>query len=60
MVLNREGLPRSAVEAPGFFSRPEKPTAVNAPGTEISIDLLSRVPQKIDAASDFAIMPQPP
>jgi len=60
MVLNREGLPRSAAEAPGFFFGLKHPTAVNAPGTEISIDLLPRVPGKIDAASDFVIMPQPP
>jgi hypothetical protein len=60
MVLNREGLPRSAAEALGFFFGLKNLTAVNAPGTEISIDLLPRVAREIDTASDFLIMPQPP
>jgi hypothetical protein len=60
MVLNREGLPRLAAEAPGFFFGLKNLTAVNDPGTEISIDLLPRVARKIDTASDFLIMPRLP
>ena len=43
MVLSREGLQRSAAEAPVFFFGLKNPTAVNAPGTEIWIDPLPRV-----------------
>jgi hypothetical protein len=60
MVFNRDSLPRSAAEAPGFFLGAEYPTAVKAPGADISIDPLLRVPRKIDAKSDFAIMRPPP